>query len=390
MAVPLSYNLRNLLVRRLSTLSAALGIGLVVTVFILVLAMASGFAFAVRTAGSPDNAIAIRKGSTAEVSSGIEREKVESIEVRPEIALDEGGQPLAAAEVVLLVVMPRKIDDAPAQVVLRGTGENALRIRPKARIGAGGRMFRPGLPEIIVGKALSERVKNLELGSTVQIQRRDWKVVGIFDTGGTGFESEIWGDAGLFQATFNRVGIYQSITFRMADPARFEDLRKSIEGDPKYQVDLKTEVQYYADQSETLSTFIGILGTLITIIMSVGAVFGAMNTMYAAVGSRSREIATLRALGFNRRSVLASFLVESVLLAALGGVLGCLFSIPLNGLTTSTINWDTFSELIFAFQVTPGILAAGFAFALIMGALGGLFPALRAARLAITAGLRQV
>ena len=390
MRIPISYNLRNLMVRRFSTLSAALGIGLVVTIFILVLALAYGFSYALKTAGSPDNAIVLRKGSNAEVASGIEREDVDSLSVRPEIAKDEKAGPLVVQDMVVLVVLRRRADDAPAQVVIRGTTEMAPLVHPNLKIVEGGRMFRPGLPEVVVGRALSERVKNLRLGETVELKRRDWKVVGIFDTGGTGFESEIWGDVNLMQAAFKREGVYQSVTFRMADPAKFPELKASLEADPKYEVDVKREAEYYAEQAGTLSTFIGILGTLITIIMSVGAVFGAMNTMYAAVGSRSREIATLRALGFRRRSILASFLIESLVLAALGGVLGCLFSLPLNGITTSTINWDTFSELAFAFRVTPEILCGGFAFAIIMGMVGGFLPALRAARLPITTGLRQI
>ncbi len=390
MAIPLSYNLRNLLARRFSTLSAALGIGLVVTVFILVLAMAHGFSWAVRTTGSPENAIALRKGAPNELTSQIEKDQADSIAVRPEIARDEKGVPILVKEVMVLVVMPRKADGGPAQVVIRGTSESALRVRPTVRIGEGSRMFRPGLPEVLVGRALSARVKDLDLGGTVRFKERDWRVVGIFDTGGSGFESEIWGDADLIQSVFNREGIYQSLSFRLAGPVDLEALNTSIKDDPKYKAELRRESQYYADQTVMLSTFIGILGTLITIIMGVGAVFGAMNTMYAAVGSRAREIATLRALGFGRRSVLASFLGESLVISALGGLLGCLFSLPLNGLTTSTVNWDTFSELAFAFRVTPEILAAGFTFAVVMGTVGGLLPALRAARLPITTGLRQV
>ncbi len=390
MAIPLSYNFRNLLVRRLSTLSASLGIGLVVAVFILVLALALGFAHALRTAGLSENAIILRKGSNAEISSFMLQEQVDSIAVRHEIEKDERGQPLVVQELVTLVVMPRKADGAPAQVVIRGTSEMALGIRSQVRIADGGRMFRPGLPEIVVGRALSKRIRNLALGETVNFRRQDWKVVGIFETGGSGFESEIWCDVTLMQAAFQREGTYNSLTLRMAEPSRFKELKDIIESDPKYENEIKTEAEYYADQSETLSRFIGILGTLITIIMSAGAIFGAMNTMYAAVGTRSREIATLRALGFSRGSILVSFLLESIIISILGGILGCLASLPINGITTSTINWDTFSELAFAFRITPKVLCAGMAFAIIMGAAGGLLPALRAARLSITQGLRQI
>ena len=389
MAIPLSYNLRNLMVRRTSTLAASAGIAMVVLVFVLVLALAHGFAWAVQSAGSPLNAMVLRKGSESELTSAFERDQIASILVRPEIARSDKDRPLAVAELTVLAVLPRRSDGAPSQVMLRGTSEDVFQVRPQARIAVGGRMFQPGLPEIIVGKSISERIRGLRLGETVQIKRRDWKVVGIFETGGTGFESEIWGDLDVFQAAFDRMGYYQSITFRMADPLGIGALKASIDTDPKYQAKVLTEEQYYSDQAGTLSTFIGVLGTLITIVMSVGAVFGAMNTMYAAVGARAREIATLRALGFRRTSILVSFQIESMILSALGGVLGCLLALPLDGLTTGTINWDTFSELAFAFRVTPAILAGGFCFALVMGAVGGFLPALRASRQPIVSGLRQ-
>jgi putative ABC transport system permease protein len=389
MAIPLSYSLRNLLVRRTSTLAAALGIGLVVTVFILVMALAQGFAFAVKTTGSLENAMVLRKGSNSEVTSGVLNEEAQAIAVRPDIARGQDGQPMIVPEMVVLVVLPR-FDGAPANVTVRGTGPRVLGVRPQVRILPGGRMFRPGLPELVVGRALSQRLQGLALGQTVSFQRQRWTVVGIFETGGTGFESEIWGDNDVLRPAFHREQGYQSITLRMADPRAFQDLQVSIETDPRFELKVKTESDYYSEQSQTMATMIGILGTLITIIMSVGAVFGAMNTMYAAVGSRAREVATLRALGFGRGAVLASFFFESLILSGLGGLLGCLLSLPIHGLSTGTTNWETFSELSFAFRITPGILAGGLAFALVMGALGGLLPSLRAARLPITTGLRQV
>jgi putative ABC transport system permease protein len=387
MRIPLAYNLRNLAVRRTSTAAAAVGIALVVTIFILVLAMAAGFTWAVRTAGSAENVIVLRKGSYSEISSGIQTENADSIGARSEIARGPDDAPLLAKEVVLLVILP-KADGSPAQVLVRGTQPRALDVRRQARL-LQGRMFTPGLPEIVVGKTLASRMKGLALDGTVTFKQQAWKVVGIFDTGSSGFESEIWGDASVLQSAFHRQGVFQSLTFRLARPEVFKALKSELEADPKYEAKVQTEAEYYADQAGTLSTFIHILGTLVTVIMAVGAVFGAMNTMYAAVGSRTREIATLRALGFGRAAILVSFLIESLVLAALGGLLGCLLSLPLNGFTTSTINWDTFSELAFAFRVTPDILAGGMVFALVMGVLGGLFPALRAARMPIVSGLRQ-
>ncbi|MBI1849997.1 MAG: ABC transporter permease [Planctomycetes bacterium] len=389
MAIPFSYNLRNLVVRRTSTMAAALGIGLVVAVFVLVLALAKGFAFAVQSTGLETNAIVLRKGSNAEITSGIEREIAESIAVRPEIAKDESGAAMVVAEVVTLVVLPRN-DGADVNVTVRGTaGDRVLGIRTNVRLAAG-RMFKPGLREIVVGRSISDRIRNLGLGDAVVFSRQDWKIVGIIESGGTGFESEIWGDAAGVQDAFRRTGVFSSMTFRLTDPTRLAALRTELESDPKYQVTLKTEAQYYADQAGSLSALIGILGTLITVIMAVGAVFGAMNTMYAAVGARAREVATLRALGFRRRAVLGSFLLESTVLSAIGGAFGCLLSLPIDGITTGTMNWDTFSELSFAFRITPQILGTGFVFAIAMGVVGGFLPAVRAARVPITQGLRQI
>jgi putative ABC transport system permease protein len=251
-------------------------------------------------------------------------------------------------------------------------------------------MFRSGMAEVVVGRSMAGRIKGMTLGGSIRFEQRDWTVVGIFETGGNGFESEVWGDMSVLQTVFaDREGVFQSLTFRLADPSGFTALKKEIEKDPKYKVKLQVESQYYKDQSGMLSDMIAIMGTLITIIMAAGAMFGAMNTMYAAVGTRAREIATLRALGFGRFSILASFLFEALVLSAIGGVIGCLLVLPLNGVTTSAMNWDTFSELAFAFRVTPGLLLAGVIFALVLGLLGGLLPALRAARLPITTGLRQ-
>jgi ABC-type antimicrobial peptide transport system permease subunit len=388
MAIPFSYNFRNLLVRRISTLTAAVGVALVVMVFIMVLALRQGFLHTVKTTGSPQNVIVLRKGANAEVQSGILREEAQTMAVRPEIARGSSGRPLFVAEMIVLVVLPRKGDGAPANVVVRGTSPEALDLRSVVRI-TEGTMFRQGLAEIMVGRALSKRMKDMGLGDTLTFRKRQWKVVGIFEAEGTGFESEIWGDASILQAAFQREEGYQSLTFRMQDPAGFPPLKAELESDPKFQLELKTEDDYYSRQGDGMAGMISILGGMVTIIMSVGAVVGAMNTMYAAVGSRAREVATMRALGFGRFAILLSFQAESLILSAMGGVLGMLISLPIHGMTTGTTNWDTFSELSFAFRLTPEILLGGFAFALIMGVLGGLLPSFRAARLPIVTGLRQ-
>lgn len=388
MAIPFSYNFRNLLVRRISTLTAAVGVALVVMVFIMVLALRQGFLHTVKTTGSPQNVIVLRKGANAEVQSGILREEAQTMAVRPEIARGSSGRPLFVAEMIVLVVLPRKGDGAPANVVVRGTSPEALDLRSVVRI-TEGTMFRQGLAEIMVGRALSKRMKDMGLGDTLTFRKRQWKVVGIFEAEGTGFESEIWGDASILQAAFQREEGYQSLTFRMQDPAGFPPLKAELESDPKFQLELKTEDDYYSRQGDGMAGMISILGGMVTIIMAVGAVVGAMNTMYAAVGSRAREVATMRALGFGRFAILLSFQAESLILSAMGGVLGMLISLPIHGMTTGTTNWDTFSELSFAFRLTPEILLGGFAFALIMGVLGGLLPSFRAARLPIVTGLRQ-
>jgi putative ABC transport system permease protein len=386
MALPLTYNVRNIRVRWQVTLLAIFGIALVVTVFVFLTAMSHGFRLALRASGRTDNAIVTQKGSASELTSGISRGNAALMMVDERIARDGDGQPLASGEIVVVANLKRKIDGGEVNVSVRGVGPKAMSVHGGMRIERG-RAFTPGLDEVVVGSRTADRF-GLDVGSAVKIQKRDWQVVGVFSADGSSFESEIWGDANTMAEPLRRTGGYQSITVRLKDEASLDAFKKTYEGDPQLQAQVKSERQFYEDQAgPTASALMG-LAILVAVVMGVGAVFGAMNTMYALVAARTREIGTLRALGFSRRSVLFSFVTESVFLAVVGGVLGCLLALPANGVTTAT-GGANFSEVAFAFRITPFALAIGMAFAVLMGLFGGLLPATRAARLAITNALRS-
>ena len=387
MRIPLAYNLRNLAARKVSTVLTALGIGLVSWVFIFTLALAGGFQAALQSTGSPENAIVVRSGSTAELTSIIDRESAAAIESQPEIAKAPDGTALATRELVVLWNLPRK-NGTTTNVVVRGVTAKSFALRPKVRL-VQGRMFRPGLEEVVVGKLANERIRGCSIGDRIKLAGHPWSVVGVFDAQGTSFDSEIWGDVELFIPVFDRP-VYQSVTFRLDEPSHFGAIRKRLEADPRMSVAVKHEDEFYAAQSATLATLLRGLGLFVTLIMVLGAISGALNTMYAAVGSRTKEIGTLLALGFSRGSVLLSFLIESTLLAVFGGIVGCLLALPVNGMTTSTTNFASFSEIAFRFQVTPLMLLEGLIFAAVMGALGGLVPSRNAARRVIVEALRQV
>jgi len=387
MRIPLAYNLRNLAARKVSTVLTALGIGLVSWVFIFTLALAGGFQAALQSTGSPENAIVVRSGSTAELTSIIDRESAAAIESQPEIAKAPDGTALATRELVVLWNLPRK-NGTTTNVVVRGVTAKSFALRPKVRL-VQGRMFRPGLEEVVVGKLANERIRGCSIGDRIKLAGHPWSVVGVFDAQGTSFDSEIWGDVELFMPVFDRP-VYQSVTFRLDEPSHFGAIRKRLEADPRMSVAVKHEDEFYAAQSATLATLLRGLGLFVTLIMALGAISGALNTMYAAVGSRTKEIGTLLALGFSRGSVLLSFLIESTLLAVFGGIVGCLLALPVNGMTTSTTNFASFSEIAFRFQVTPLMLLEGLIFAAVMGALGGLVPSRNAARRVIVEALRQV
>jgi len=387
MAIPLRYNLRNLFARKVSTILTAVGIGLVSWVFIFTLALAGGFQAALQSTGSPENAIVVRNGSTAELTSIIDRPSAAAIESQPEIAKAADGTALVTHELVVLWNLPRK-NGTSTNVVVRGVTAKSFALRPKVHL-VQGRMFRPGLEEVVVGKLANERIQGCSIGDRIKLAGHQWSVVGVFDAQGTSFDSEIWGDVELFMPVFDRP-VYQSVTFRLDEPSHYGAVQKRLGADPRMSVQVKHEDEFYAAQSATLATLLRGLGLFVTLIMALGAIFGALNTMYAAVGSRTREIGTLLALGFSRGSVLVSFLIESTILAVLGGLVGCLLALPVNGMTTSTTNFASFSEIAFRFQVTPVMLLEGLIFAAVMGAFGGLFPSRNAARRVIVEALRQV
>jgi ABC-type lipoprotein release transport system permease subunit len=386
MAVPFSYSLRNLFVRRLTTGLTAGGMALVVFVFASVLMLAAGLEATLVATGSAENAIVLRAGAETETQSGIERDQALVIASQPEAATGRQGEPLAAREPVVLVNLPKRASGKPANVMIRGVEAASLELRPQVRLVAG-RYLKPGRAEIVVGAGIAKRFEHAGLGETLRFGLRSWRVVGVFDAGATGFSSEVWGDANLIMQAFRRP-VYSSVIMRLKDPALFAGLKQRLEADPRLTVDVHREIDYYAEQSELMARFIRILGTVLTVIFSFGATIGAMITMYAAVANRTREIGTLRALGFARRSILAAFLAESLLLSACGAAVGLLAASFMQLLTISTINWQTFSELAFGFDLTPEITALSLAFAFGMGLAGGLLPALRASRLNIVEALR--
>lgn len=386
MALPISYNVRNLRVRWQVTLLATGGIALVVTVFVFLTAMSAGFRIALRTTGRDDNAMVVQKGSQSELTSGINRDHASVFMVDPRVARGADGQPLASPEIVVVASLPRVIDRVPVNVLVRGVTPRAFEVRGGIRM-IEGQAQKPGLDEIVVGRRIRERY-GLDVGSTVKIQRHDWKVVGVFAAEGSGFESEIWGDLATMSEPLRRSGGYQAVVLRMKDPSQVEALGKDLDSNPQFQVQVKQERAYYEEQAGFVAKALMGLAIFVSVVMGIGAVFGAMNTMYAVVAARTREIGTLRALGFSRRAILFSFVTESVFLAFVGGILGCLLALPANGVTSAT-NGANFSELAFAFRITPPALAAGLVFAVVMGFVGGLLPALRAARLPITSALRE-
>lgn len=383
-----NYNLRSMVVRKGTAAMTAMGIAMVVAVFVMTMAIAQGFRGALVASGSNENAIILRKGATSETVSAVLKPQLPMIEALPQIARAPEGHPLASPELVVIISLPRRSDNQPANVPLRGVGTRAWEIRNTLRI-VEGRRFTPGLREINVGRQAANRFKGLTLGSDVRFGNTTWKVVGIFTADDASFESEVWGDVDLMMPAFQRDG-YQSVTVKLTDPSAFESFQAAMGADPRLDLKPQQEREYYEGQSDTTATLIRIFATFVTAILSIGAVFGAMNTMYAAVAYRTREIGTLRALGFSRTRIVAAFLVESVALAVIGGAIGCLLALPVHGVSTGAMNMTSFSELAFKFRITPGLLAGGLIFAAFMGAVGGLLPALRAARIPVARALREI
>jgi len=386
MAIPFSYVARNLWTRRLTTALTAGGLALVVFVFATVLMLDAGLKRTLVGTGEHDNVIAIRKGAETEIQSGITRIQASVIETHPAIATGPDSRPLVSKETVILISLRKIGAQKPSNIVIRGVSQAGARLRPQVRMVAG-RMFSPGASEIIVGGAIARGFENTRIGDKLNFAQRDWTVVGSFDAGSSGFDSEIWGDVDQLMQAFRRTA-FSSIVLRLADADRLDAMRADFEADPRLTNELKRERIFYSDQSRALSTFINVLGLTLTTVFSIGAMLGAMITMYAAVSNRVGEIGTLRALGFRRANVLAAFLVESLLLGLVGGVAGLAAAALMQFASFSTTNFQTFADLSFRFVLTPEIAAKTLAFSLVMGLVGGFLPALRAARLEIVDALR--
>lgn len=386
MSIPFSYSFRNLWTRRLTTVFTAGGMALVVFVFASILMLAEGLRKTLVDTGSYDNVIVTRKASGSEVQSGIDRLAASVVETQPEIATGERGQRLIVKEIVVLINLQKRGSAKPGQVVTRGITANSLTLRPQVKI-VEGRMPRQGSYELMAGASIAKRFQGGGVGERVRFNSRQWTVVGVFDAGNTGFNSELWGDVDQLMQAFRRP-VYSSVLFRLTDPGSLETVKRRIEEDPRLALEAKRETTYYSDQSEMMAKFLRILGISLTIIFSLGAVIGAMITMYAAVSNRTAEIGTLRALGFQRRSILYAFVMEAMLLGLIGGLTGLFFASFLQLFTISTMNFQTFSELAFSFSLTVDIAFKSLLFSIIMGFAGGLLPAARAARMNIIDALR--
>jgi ABC-type lipoprotein release transport system permease subunit len=365
------YNPRSVVQRPVSTALTALGIALVVAVFVAMLALANGFVAALVKTGSADNVLLLRKGADSEMASSIPREAISIISASPHIALGSDGRPMVSPETYIVLNLRRVDGDefAVANVVARGVSDKAFEVRRNIKV-MEGRRFASGQSEICVGSKLTGRFANVNVGDVLRFSNRDWKVVCRFSADGSSIESEIWGENEQFQSVF-RGTAFQDVAFRLKDPSAFDEAKRTFLADQRVQLDAHRESEFYAGQSELLGNLLRFIAIFITSIMAVSAVFGAVNTMYAAVSSRTSEIAVLLTLGFRPRSVLASFLVESAVIAFIGGLLGCLLALPINGVVTSTTNWASFSEIAFAFRVTPQLLLSGLVFAVVMGVVGG-------------------
>ena len=389
MAIPIVYNFRSVKSRWTSTIVAVVGIAGTVGVFIAMLSLARGFRATLVSSGSEDNAIVTRAGATSEMTSGVGLDSVKILQDAPGIARGADG-PLLTPEDVLIAPIPLRSTGTDANVQIRGVSPNVLAIRRQIKI-IDGRVFQPGLSELIIGKNATTTYSGLTLGNTISLGSVRWQIVGVFDAGGSAFDSEVWGDAHLISGAFKRPDtFFQSVTVHLSSPGALQQFKDAVTSDPRLKVDVTREIDYYSKQSTRMTALITRLGGFVAAIMAIGAIFGALNTMYSAVAERGREIATMRALGFGSTSVVLSFLFEALLISFVGGLLGCLAVLPLNGLTTGAMNWQTFSHLAFAFKITPILLVIGVVFALAMGVLGGMPPAIRAASRPVAHALRDL
>jgi putative ABC transport system permease protein len=386
MAIPISYNIRNLKLRKGLTIMTALGIALTVTTAVFLMALLAGLQKAFRSSGDSLNVLVMRKGSTAELSGGFDANLFPTLKTLPGIAKDAQGEPIASGEWVVVVVLPRKDGTGEVNVSVRGLMSAGLTLRPSAKL-VEGRWFTPGQREVVVGNSIHNRFSGANVGDTMDFAKGKWKVVGIFDSGGTAYDSEIWGDVNQIAADFDRQGGYASAYLRATDPIAADALKNRVSDDQRIKLEGTLETEYYEKQTSSGGA-IKYIGTFVAVIMAIGSSFAAMNTMYAAVAYRSREIATLRIIGFSRPSILTSFVIEALLLSLLGAIVGVVLILPFNGMSTGIGNSLTFSETVFSLHLTVGVALIAVAFALVMGLVGGFAPAWQAARQDILTSLR--
>ena len=386
MKVPFSYVFRNLWARKLTTLLTAAGMGLVVFVFAAVLMLDAGLNQTMVGTGSYDNVVMIRKGAETEIQSGISRDQASLVESMPNIARDADGKPMVSKESLVLISLQKKGQERGSNIVTRGLSAMGLVLRPQTKIIAG-RMFKAGASEVVVGRNVNEQFDGAEIGQSLRFAGREWTIVGIIDAQKSAFDSEVWGDVEQLMQAFRRVS-FSSVIAKLANSDQFEVVALAVDNDIRLTMQSKREQLFYEDQSRALSTFITILGTVLSVIFSLGAMIGAAITMYSAVATRTGEIGTLRALGFRRRSILAAFLTESLLLSLVGGAAGLFFVSFLQVITISTLNFQSFAQLAFGFVMTPRIVVITIVFSLVMGFIGGFLPAVKAARMKIVDSLR--
>jgi putative ABC transport system permease protein len=387
MAIPIKYNIRNMRLRKGLTVMTALGIALTVTTAVFIMALLAGLQKAFKSTGNPLNVLVLRKGSTSELTGPFPAENFQILKTLPGIAKDKNGDPLVSGEINVVIVLARKDGSGETNVTVRGLMQDGLALREAVKL-SDGRWFTPGQREVVVSNSIRKRFTHANVGDTLEFGKGSWKVVGVFDSGGMAYESEIWGDVNQMTSDFDRQGVYSSAYLRATDAVAAEALKHRVSDDQRLKLDSMLEPEYYATQTKS-GAVIQFIGWLVAAIMAIGSSFAAMNTMYAAVAYRSREIATLRVIGFSRPSILTSFVLEAILLSFLGAVVGIVLMLPFNGMTTGTQNQVTFSEVVFGLQMTPGVVGAAIVFALIMGLFGGIFPAWHASRREILVALRD-
>src|SRR5437016_10863856 len=386
MAIPISYNVRNLKLRKSLTIMTALGIALTVTTALFIMALLAGLNRAFKSSGNPLNVMVLRKGSTSELTGPFPAEDFPVFKTLPGVGKDSHGEPLVSGETVVVIVLPRSDGSGEVNVTVRGMMQDGLELCPTVKL-AQGRWFTPGQREVVVSSSIHRRFTHANVGDSIEFGKGQWQVVGVFDAGGSAYESEIWGDVNQMNSDFDRQGVYSSAYMRATDPVSAQALKNRVSDDQRLKLDGALETEYYAKQTSS-GAVIRFIGWVVAVIMAIGSSFAAMNTMYAAVAYRSREIATLRVIGFSRPSILTSFVLESLLLSLLGAIAGIILMLPFNGMTTGTQNQVTFSEVVFGLQMTPGVVLAAIIFALVMGLFGGIFPAWHASRREILAALR--